>query len=323
MQAYSAADPDALVRFNLVLVVNSRLNSSRNELSPGEWGEFFVHCLDDDSSWVRTEAANALGRVKYQGAVPKLTQLLAEGDDADVGFEVASTLVKYTGQSMFILAGDFGRVDVFEKMVKWGFDVDGVMASGWRPLVFAVAEGKSVTASMLLEHGADVNGANSFGRTALMFASNYGYLDIVRELVAAGADVNIIPTEEPPWPALLVAAQNGHGEVVQLLVANDANVGYRDQNNTTAIELAYNNGHSELARFLIEAWPGPLYQACLPIETEQATADREEEPTLTAHFICRVEARGCKTDPDGKSCRRFLDEFQLDLPAIATIAPWR
>lgn len=51
--------------------------------------------------------------------------------------------------------------------------------------------------------------------------------------------------------ALMIAAQNGHTEIVKLLIENDAKVNQINRENKTALHLASKNGHKEVVQVLI------------------------------------------------------------------------
>jgi hypothetical protein len=253
MNAYATSAADDLARFNLVKIANLRFDTSRNELSINDWGAFFVRCLDDDFAWVRAEAANALGKAEFPGVVPRLVQLL-ENDEPDAAIEAAGALSPHTQQAIFIVVGESGRNDVWQKMTERGFDVDGTInAAGWRPLGFAVAEGRRQTARMLLDRGADVDGTNSLGRTPLMFASIYGFVDLATWLLDAGANPNIVPMDDMGWPALIAAAQRGHTDVVTVLLHHGADAGVRDLQGRTALDWAKAERHRDVVRVLEDA----------------------------------------------------------------------
>ena len=55
--------------------------------------------------------------------------------------------------------------------------------------------------------------------------------------------------------SLHLAAANGRTAVVELLLANNADVGARDWHGATALQLAAKNGHSDILRLLKQ--PGP------------------------------------------------------------------
>jgi hypothetical protein len=78
----------------------------------------------------------------------------------------------------------------------------------------------------------------------LKWASENGHLEVVRLLIANGADVHAGNDF-----ALELASKNGHLEVVRLLVSNGANVNAMNDN---ALRLASKNGHLEVVRLLID-----------------------------------------------------------------------
>jgi ankyrin repeat protein len=51
--------------------------------------------------------------------------------------------------------------------------------------------------------------------------------------------------------SLLIAAENGHIDVVSLLLNNKANVNDKNPNGSTALTLAAENGHSEIVSILL------------------------------------------------------------------------
>jgi hypothetical protein len=249
MEAYSPA-LDPLIRANLVLIVAVRLDRDPEELKPQDWGEFFLARLDDESPWVRMEAARAFSRLRYSRAGSKLATVV-EMDETSVALVAAIALALYTQQPMFILAGEAGRRDVLEKLRELGVDFEAeINDAGWRPVTFAAAEGRLQTTRFLLELGANANAANDLGRTGLMFASFYGYTDIAEALLAAGADPNIVPTDEDGFPALIVAAQGGHAAIVALLLQNGADRDIEDNAGRTALDWALANEHDEVAEIL-------------------------------------------------------------------------
>jgi ankyrin repeat protein len=72
----------------------------------------------------------------------------------------------------------------------------------------------------LLDAGAEINIKNKSGRTALMLAASEGHVNIVRTLVLAGADINV--TDEDEMNVLAHAADNNHAAVVRFLKSKGA-----------------------------------------------------------------------------------------------------
>lgn len=85
-------DDDALVRFNLTLILNKKLtNGSVNKADHSAINATLVKQLDDESAWVRTEAVWGLRfapDVKYEAAV----EALVDDTDQNVSMEARDTL---------------------------------------------------------------------------------------------------------------------------------------------------------------------------------------------------------------------------------------
>ena len=91
------------------------------------------------------------------------------------------------------------------------------------------------------------------GDTALMVASENGHRDVVELLVGAGADVNQV--DEDGWTALMCASNNGHREVVEALVGAGADVNLAKKNGETALMLASQSGRRDVVKVLVGANP--------------------------------------------------------------------
>ena len=55
------------------------------------------------------------------------------------------------------------------------------------------------------------------------------------------------------WTALMLAAQNGHEQVARVLLEAGAVVGAQNNDGSTALMHAARNGHEQVARVLLEA----------------------------------------------------------------------
>jgi ankyrin repeat protein len=105
--------------------------------------------------------------------------------------------------------------------------------------------------SSMIEAGADVDAKNASGVTVLFLASENGHTEIVRLLLEAGADASAAnPDGATP---LIVASQNGHIEIVRLLLEAKAEVNAAHETGATPLFAASQNGHTEIVRLLLEA----------------------------------------------------------------------
>ena len=133
-----------------------------------------------------------------------------------------------------------------------------VMTSAMGPcLLNACQKGHCKSVEILL-----ANGARKFMEfedrrkmTALQLAAENGHKDTVNLLIAHGADVNRASERKPShkFTPLQYASANGHLNVVEVLLAHGAKVNrafVKKKRTVTALHLANQNGHRELAKTL-------------------------------------------------------------------------
>ena len=94
-------------------------------------------------------------------------------------------LLNGNGESPLMLAALKGELDLVEKMVKKGADVN---KTGWTPLHYAASNGHSAVIRLLLENYAYIDAESPNGSTPLMMASMYGSPESVKLLLGEGAD---------------------------------------------------------------------------------------------------------------------------------------
>ena len=85
----------------------------------------------------------------------------------------------------------------------------------------------------------------------LVLAAEEGHLEVVRLLLESGADKDTAGTNS--WTALHFAALNGHFQVVRLLLEAGADKDAADTGGWTALRIAAEEGHLEVVRLLLEA----------------------------------------------------------------------
>ena len=117
-------------------------------------------------------------------------------------------------------------------------------------LAEASKEGRLEEVETRLKKPQDPNAVNKEGRGALYCASENGHTEVVRLLVDAGADCDQAHRCHAP---LHIAAWQGHVEVVRLLLAAGASCDLALAGNRTALLLAARQGHVEVVRLLLEA----------------------------------------------------------------------
>ncbi|XP_054279213.1 ankyrin repeat domain-containing protein 50 [Macrosteles quadrilineatus] len=144
----------------------------------------------------------------------------------------AETTPAISDLSWFTLAG---RGDITEEqlqeMVAQGKDLNAVDDEGLSALMWAAYHGQIHTVSALLrvdDGRLEVDWAGMWGETALMLAAGQGHLEIVRLLVSAGADVNhqdhCFTVSQSGETALMCATQGDHPHTVSELLSSGANL---------------------------------------------------------------------------------------------------
>ncbi|WOK96098.1 hypothetical protein Cni_G04803 [Canna indica] len=96
----------------------------------------------------------------------------------------------------------------------------------------------------ILSMGISPNSGDSQGRTALHMASANGHLEIVEYLIRNEADVNALNSEKNT--PLHWACLNGHIEVVKLLIQGGANVSLLNSHERTPMDEAVSRGKMDV-----------------------------------------------------------------------------
>ncbi|XP_044045048.1 cyclin-dependent kinase 4 inhibitor B [Siniperca chuatsi] len=115
-------------------------------------------------------------------------------------------------------------------------------------LTTAAAKGNTADVECLLKTGAEVNGVNSFGQTAVQVMM-MGSTPVAQVLLRRGADPNVKDRSTGTTP-LHDAARTGFLDTARLLVQYKADPQARDNANRRPIDLARDNGHTDVVAFL-------------------------------------------------------------------------
>ena len=120
--------------------------------------------------------------------------------------------------------------------------------SGCTSIHTAAREGNLKEVRRQLAWGVNANKRHFFTRdTLLIEAADNGHMDVVKLLIENGADVNL--KGEAWYGPLHAAAAKGHIEVVKILLENGADVNIFHQNKP--LHYTAMNGHIEVARILL------------------------------------------------------------------------
>jgi ankyrin repeat protein len=154
------------------------------------------------------------------------------------------------GNTLLHHAVNEGKVDVMEKLIKEGFNIDAKNNYGNTPLHLAAINGNDKAAEILIQNGADVNAINNNGDSALHQAIKNGNPGVALYLIANGADVNAM--NNGVYTPLHVAAEFGQFTVAAELIKYNADVNAKNKYGNTPLHWAAKYGKGNVIDVLIK-----------------------------------------------------------------------
>lgn len=200
-----------------------------------------------------------------------------------------------SGVTPLMTAARVGHAGVVRRLLRAGADPAAVEAvRGQTALMWAVAEGHTEAAGVLLEigGGATVRSANGF--TPLLFAAQQGNVEVARLLLAAGADIEesapdgiggdtnarALFKEGTEASALMVAIDSGQADVARLLVERGADPNH-DGTGRTPLHSAVQHEMPDVVAALLAAGADPngRLEKPLPFVSRRIRQDNGLTPT--------------------------------------------
>jgi hypothetical protein len=183
-----------------------------------------------------------------------------------------------------------GNTDRLKARLDAGDDIESRdKGTGRTALIEAVIAGHRDAAALLIERGADTGAScKAVGMDCLGWAVEMGHGALVDDLLALGTDPNRLPASSFLGATpLMIAAQRGHLGIAKRLVEAGADPGVLDRAGRSALSLAEEMNHAELAAFLrtlpgsepapppapeVIQWPEPNYELTGPIPDDASPA---------------------------------------------------
>ena len=165
--------------------------------------------------------------------------------NADVVKLLLGTHVDYDAQrndgfTALAIAANAGHIEIVQVLI----DVGAALSENGYEVQQATNHDNRAMLEALLRAGANAN-------DALWLAASKGQLEMVQVLLA---DANLNNQRPGGWTALMFAADNGHCDVVKVLLAADSARELENDDGNTAETIATKRGHHEIAK-LIRDWP--------------------------------------------------------------------
>lgn len=173
-----------------------------------------------------------------------LRRLIATAAVATCGFGAHAVLAGSYDDALS--AANMGDAKELASLIQRGLDPDTVDAQGNTLLILAAREGHTAAVEALVKNRARLDYRNPAGDSALMLAVLRGHEDTARALIKAGAAV-----AHDGWAPLHYAAFEGRDSLIEPILGAGADVNAPAPNKATALMLAARNGHIDVVRRLL------------------------------------------------------------------------
>jgi ankyrin repeat protein len=224
-----------------------------------DWRAVSAQIADkSDVNAAQADGATALHWAAYHDKAGIVEALLQAGAKANV--------TNRYGITPLLLACENGSESIVGALLQAGADPQAKRPGGESALMIASRTGRVGAVRALLERGAKVDAQDGDHQTALMWAASEGHAEVIELLVKHGARID--HRLESGFTAFLFAAREGRSTAVKTLLQLGADVhdaidtkkstaGRDAPTGTSAVLLAVENGHFELAMDLIRAGADP------------------------------------------------------------------
>ncbi|CAL1129723.1 unnamed protein product, partial [Cladocopium goreaui] len=157
-----------------------------------------------------------------------------------------------------------GDLEMLDSLVAAAADIEKASLRGFTALHGAAHGNSAAVIGRLLEVRANLERTTVRGKTALCIASEKGFSEVVRCLLDAGAEVEgcYEPSSTKKTAPLLAAAEQGHVEVVDLLLQRQAEVNRSSSRGFTALHAAAENGQVPVMPLSGKVNPWKMLQLC-------------------------------------------------------------
>src|ERR1700722_11068728 len=144
-----------------------------------------------------------------------------------------------------------GDLNKATQLLNQGAPIEGRDNLGSTPL-FVAWHGDPEIVKLLLAHGARIDAAENDGDLPIAHACEFGDLASAQMLLDAGAETELNHANQYGCTPLMLAAREGHDDVVSLLISHHIDVNF-SRTNDSALSYALWQDHLSTAKLLLDA----------------------------------------------------------------------
>ncbi|NNF20735.1 MAG: ankyrin repeat domain-containing protein [Saprospiraceae bacterium] len=167
----------------------------------------------------------------------------------------ADVNLKSKGRTPLSRAVELNNLQMASLLIKNGADPSKPNSDGEIPLYIALSNSYKIMAGMLLGKSTkpmkDVNWKNKLGEPMIVLATKANNLSMVNQLIQFGTDVNAADYMDNT--ALIVAARNGHQDILLLLLEVEPDLDHQNVKGETAIIAAMLNNQKSTMDILAKS----------------------------------------------------------------------
>ena len=198
--------------------------------------------------------ARPLSHAARFGHLEMVDLLLARGAPIDAR--------NLAGATALYFAAEGGRASVAQRLIEHGADVKLTGRSGISPVAAAAYAGNDTIVEALLANGADERVPDETGKPPIVYAAAAARFDVVERLLARQVDINARYPNELTLLMWAAGADEKAEEmqaikVVEYLLDAGAHIDDRDDRGRTALMIAAEGGHGQIANVLLARGADP------------------------------------------------------------------
>jgi uncharacterized protein len=229
------------------------------------------------------------------------------------------TLTEKEAHSVMIIAAAYGHVHILELLLRHGLSVTTVDNAGSTQLMTAAAHGHKPAAEWLLQQRVAVSAVDNIGKTALHHASGSSCDEaaVIELLLANGADVHKLSDRHVT--ALHLAAFKGNVECARVLIDAGADVTNAIITGMTSLNFALTANQSAMAELLLEDGATAVLNGIPELCGTGITAFMACATADTAKVVLAAGADVHEVNEAGDTCLHAAVRHKLAVPVVCLL----